>query len=343
MKPADPIRQRQAMTRKLERRMACEGKVSLPAVPGMVGDYTRRCAELFAALGRRMSDPELAQLEKILDDQLKVAFRGSQRSSITVSYRAEVCGALHYFVAPQHATLEQAYEAWVSTRQPPYFGTGPDAKVIAMAGQVGGPRGARVLDIGAGTGRNALALARLGFPVDAVEPTPKFAEILEHAGREEALDVRVIRRDVFEAEAELAGGYRWILLSEVVSDFRSMEQLRALFELAGRQLAADGMLLLNAFVTRPHYSADDAAREFAQQVYSCFFTPQELAAACEGLPLEPISDESAHDYEKSHLPADAWPPTGWYPEWVTGLDVFDLPMQDSPIELRWLAFRKVTS
>jgi hypothetical protein len=63
MKPADPIRQRQAMTHKLDRRMACEGKLTLPAVPSMLDDYTRRCAELFAAQGRTLSEAELAQLE----------------------------------------------------------------------------------------------------------------------------------------------------------------------------------------------------------------------------------------------------------------------------------------
>jgi 16S rRNA A1518/A1519 N6-dimethyltransferase RsmA/KsgA/DIM1 with predicted DNA glycosylase/AP lyase activity len=36
----------------------------------------------------------------------------------------------------------------------------------------------RVLDIGGGTGRNTLALARRGHPVDVVEMTPKFAELI---------------------------------------------------------------------------------------------------------------------------------------------------------------------
>jgi len=35
-----------------------------------------------------------------------------------------------------------------------------------------------VLDIGGGTGRNTLALARRGHPVDVVEMTPKFADII---------------------------------------------------------------------------------------------------------------------------------------------------------------------
>jgi 16S rRNA A1518/A1519 N6-dimethyltransferase RsmA/KsgA/DIM1 with predicted DNA glycosylase/AP lyase activity len=35
-----------------------------------------------------------------------------------------------------------------------------------------------MLDIGGGTGRNTLALARRGHPVDVVEMTPKFADTI---------------------------------------------------------------------------------------------------------------------------------------------------------------------
>jgi 2-polyprenyl-3-methyl-5-hydroxy-6-metoxy-1,4-benzoquinol methylase len=340
MKPADPLRQRQAMTHKLDSLLACEGKLTLPAVPSLVDDYTRRCAELFAVQGRTLNETELAQLKKILDDQLKEAFNRSQRSYITVSYQAAVGGLVNYFVSPQYATIEQTYETWVSARKPPYFGTEADAKVLAIVRQLGEPHGQNVLDIGAGTGRNTLALARLGCTVDAVEMTPKFAEMLTTAARQESLKVRVICQDVFNARNELHGPYTLILLSEVVSDFRTVEQLRTLFEIAVQHLAPGGSLLFNVFVSRPHYSADDAAREFAQQVYACFFSPEELSVASNGLAMTLTSDESVHDYEKTHLPASAWPPTGWYPGWVSGQDVFHLPPEDCPISMRWLVYRK---
>ena len=343
MKPVDPIRQRKSMMRKLDRRISCEGKLTLPAVPSLVDEYTQRCADVFAAQGRTLSELELSQLKNILESQLKEAFSRSQRSHITVSYQATVGGVLNYFVAPQHATIEQTYEHWVSTRKPPYFGTEPDAKVMAIVRQLGETRAQRVLDIGAGTGRNTLALARWGCTVDAVEMTPKFAEILTSASGPESLDVRVICKDVFNVHDELRGPYDLILLSEVVSDFRTGTQLRALFELASQHLAPGGALLFNAFISRPHYSADDSAREFAQQVYTCFFTPEELKAASIGLPLTMTSDESVHDFEKTHLPASAWPPTGWYSEWVSGQDVFQLSSEDCPISMRWLVYRKSTS
>ena len=65
-----------------------------------------------------------------------------------------------------------------------------------------------------------------------------------------------------------------------------------------------------------------------------------LGAAASGLPLQLISDDSVHDYEKAHLPEGAWPPTSWYADWTSGRDVFDLPREDCPIEMRWLVYQK---
>ena len=97
---------------------------------------------------------------------------------------------------------------------------------------------------------------------------------------------------------------------------------------------------MNVFLTKDHYSQDDAAREFSQQVYSFYLTPAELSEISADLPLTLESSESALDYEKSNLPPEAWPPTSWYPDWSAGMDVFDAPRDQSAIELRWLVFTK---
>jgi hypothetical protein len=60
------------------------------------------------------------------------------------------------------------------------------------------------------------------------------------------------------------------------------------------------------------------------------------------LPLRLISDDSVYEYEKSHLPEGTWPPTSWYADWASGLDVFDLRREDCPIEMRWLVYQKPT-
>jgi hypothetical protein len=158
----------------------------------------------------------------------------------------------------------------------------------------------------------------------------------------EGLDVRVIQRDVFATIADLRRDYQLILLSEVVSDFRTAQQLRGLFELASHCLATDGLLPFNAFLKDDGYEPDDAIRELGQQSYTSMFTPDEMATAAAGLPLRLLSDDSVHDYEKDHLPDGARPPTNWYPNWSAGLDVFDLKRECVPIDMRWLVYGRIS-
>ena len=120
--------------------------------------------------------------------------------------------------------------------------------MCALAAQAADPRSYRVLDIGAGTGRNALALARRGHSVDVVELTAKFAEMIRSDAARESLDVRVIQRDVFSTMADLRQDYQLVLLSEVVPDFRTTQQLRKMFELASHCLAPGGQLGVQRFL-----------------------------------------------------------------------------------------------
>ena len=340
MKPINPLLQRRAMMNKLERRIACEGKFTLPAVPALAGEYTTRCETVFCALGRKLNVSERDRLQDILLSQLEKAFAASPRSSITVSYEASVGGLLNYVVTPVHSSLSSTYEGWGSTRQPPYFGVEPDAKVIAVANEFVEPSKSTVLDIGAGTGRNALALSRRGHTVDAVELTPKFAEILSESARKELLPISVICQDVFQAKNVLRSEYELMVVSEVVSDFRSTDQLSELLDLASQCLAKGGKLVMNVFIAKSHYSQDDAAKQFAQEVYSNFYLDTEMQALLKDLPLSLISDESVYDFEMANLPEGSWPPTPWYPDWASGLDIFNTSRDDSPVSLRWLVLQK---
>ena len=33
---------------------------------------------------------------------------------------------------------------------------------------------------------------------------------------------------------------------------------------------------------------------------------------------------------------DAWPPTGWFVEWTRGVDIFNLPVGKTPVDMRWV-------
>lgn len=331
---------REALTRRLQRRSIVNGQIRIPAVPGMIDEYVHLCEAIFAGVGRRFTPEQLARLTEVLTQQLSAAHRASPRSDIVISFDAPVGTVLNYHVAPEWVTIEGAYDNWIATRQPPLFGTEPDARVWALAQQAGDPISHPVLDIGAGTGRNTVALARRGHPVDVVELNAHFAEMIRADAERQLLNVRVIRRDVFETTADLRRDYRLILLSEVVPEFRTTEQLRSMFELASECLTPGGQLVFNTFLARHGYVPDAAAREFAEQAYSNMFTWDEMSAAVDGLPLTLVSDDSVYEYEEEHLPAGAWPPTGWYAEWVTGQDVFDLPREQCPNEMRWLVYRK---
>ncbi|WP_442791307.1 class I SAM-dependent methyltransferase [Mycobacterium sp. Aquia_216] len=336
----DPSTLREAMARRLYRRSMAEGQLHLPAVPSMLDEYVTMCTSIFASLGIRYTDEETAQLKAVLQGELAKAFKASSRSNIVIQFNSPFGTMLNYRVKPQWATIGADYDNWVDTREGPLFGTAPDARVWALANEAVDPSTYRVLDVGAGTGRNALALAQRGHPVDAVEMAGKFADIIRGEAKRNSLDVHVIQSDVFVAMEGVRGDYQLVVFSEVVPDFRTTRDLRGMFELAAQCLALDGRLVFNTFLPREGYTPDDAARELGQQCNTTIFTRDEVNEAAAGLSLELISDDSAYEYEKAHLPEGAWPPTTWFDGWASGLDVFDVAREDSPIELRWLVYRK---
>lgn len=333
-------RLRLALNRRLKRRSVGKGEIVLPAVPAMVDDYVTMCDQVFTAIGVQFNADELAHLRGVLESQLGQAYAGSQRSEIVITYERPAGKALNYHVNARWFTVQGTYDNWVATREPPFFGTEADARVLALAAELGDPADAAVLDVGAGTGRNSLALARRGHPVDAIEMTEAFAEIMADEARRDGLNVRVLRREAFATVDDLRRDYRMMLLSEVVSDFRSTVDLRLMFEVAALCLAPGGNLLFNVFLTKHGHSVDDAARELGQQFYTTIFTPAELSQAAADLPMYQVADDSVYEYEKGHQAPECWPPTSWYPEWVSGQDVFDVSREECPMEMRWLVYRK---
>lgn len=333
---------RKAMASRLYSRAEVAGRIVIPAVPGMIDEYVLMCDRAFKAIGVSFSDDDLGRLRDALAKELAIAFAASPRSEIVITYESPVGLTVNYLVKAQWHNLEGAYEKWLATRKPPLFGTEPDAYILKIATQAQNPGNFPILDLGAGTGRNTLPLARRGHPVDAVELTTKFAEIIRDEAKRESLNVRVLRQDIFDSSALPRRDYRLIILSEVASDFRSTEQLRKVFELASASLASGGCFVLNAFLAKDGYVPDNVARELGQQFYTAIFTRPEFAVAAAGLSLQHESDESAHDFEKANLPATAWPPTSWFASWSRGQDMFDLESALCPIELRWLVYRKVT-
>ena len=339
----DPSMLREAMARRLYRRSIAAGQITVPAVPAMIDEYIKMFNNISASVGAQQTAEEGAQLRMMLETELARAYTASHRSNIVIKYHAPFGIGLNYRVEAEWSTVAGDYNTWVGSREGPLFGTEPDARVWGLAEEAADPKTYRVLDIGAGTGRNALALARRGHPVDAVEMTPKFADTIRSEAERESLDVSVIESDAFETMDGVRNDYQLIVASEVLPDFRTTQELRGVLELSADCLAPGGRLVFNAFLARPGYIPDNAALELGQQCNTMIFTRDEMTSAAAQLPIELVADDSVIEYERTHLPQGAWPPTNWFAGWANGLDLFDVEPGESPIELRWIVYQKVPS
>jgi SAM-dependent methyltransferase len=335
---------RRAMLRRLPRRMSASGKIVWPAVPSLLNDYTLKLGSIFAAVGREFTITELREVRKILKKHIREGFAQSPYSEVVIDYHTEPPPntALSYTISNRVVSIDDRYADWVKTRKPPLFGAHADAKVMQLAKSLGTPSEVTVLDVGAGTGRNTLPLARAGFATDAVEIAPSLASILREEVTKAGVTVRVFEGDALTSDLALPSRhYRLAVLAEVVaSHFRSTAQLRALFERSCEWLAPQGLLLFSAFLASRGYRPTPLARELSEVMWCCLFTRQDLKVAADGLPLTLVSDESTHDFEYAHLPESEWPPTGWFAEWSKGQDLYNIAEDKSPLELRWLVYRR---
>jgi SAM-dependent methyltransferase len=339
----DPLALKAAIIRRLTKKIGVEGKMRLPAVPALLEDYVENLRKIFAAYGRIFTDEEIDHVRKILDGKLKEGFAVSPYAHVIVRYQTEPPPkiGISYWVSTEMSTIEDQYADWVKTRTPPLFGKHPDTKVMDLARSLGNPADTPVLDIGAGTGRNTLPLARAGFPTDAVELSPDLAAILKKDAAEQGLKVTLYQGDVLGEKMELPKArYRLVILCEVVSHFRETSEVRRLFERTSELLAPGGLLAFSVFLPVSGYQPDRLARELAEVCWCSLFTRDDLREASQGLGFSLLSEESVFEYEKRNLPAADWPPTGWFEEWTRGLDLFRLPVGKAPIDMRWMVYRK---
>jgi SAM-dependent methyltransferase len=339
-----PTALREAVLTRLNRHVRTTGEIALPAAPSLFEVYIERFVQLFVSLGKALNVDELARLRELLEPRLIEGFATSSSCRVHVKWEAEAWPGtgLDYRLWLETASLQEQYEQWAASKEPPLFGAHPDAKVMAVAESLGTlAQGRAILDVGAGTGRNTLPLARAGHTTHALEMTEPFCVTIESEASAQQLPVQVLRGSALAAELALGHGeYALVVCSEVTTHFRSVADLRTLFERAAECLCAEGLFLVNAFIAVDGYEPDVLAREVSQIVWSMMYTRDELAAVCEGLPFELVSDEEVYTHEKQQLPPENWPPTGWFEDWARGYNCFGLGDSEPPMRLRWLLFRK---
>lgn len=335
---------RQSMLRRLPRRIAARGEILLASVPALLDHYQQLILTTFAQLGRVFNEEEKQHLRTVLDTWLKKGWEQSPYTRLIVRYETDAPPktTITYNVALNVVTIADEYEHWTKTRTPPLFGAHPDSKVMLLTRAQGDPKDVPILDIGAGTGRNTLPLARAGFPTDAVELAPALAKVLREEAEKAKLQVTVFEGDATDRALGVPQNhYQVVLLAEVIaSHFRSAAHLKQLFEVVVDMIRPGGYLLLSAFLPLDGYKPDQLARELGEVFWCVVFTRADFEQATAGLPLERIDDESTLEYEREHLPKEEWPPTGWFEQWSGGRDLFDLPESRPPLELRWLTYRK---
>lgn len=340
---------RATLLRQIEHRYVAEGQLVLPAVPALRDHYVALLATHFANLARPLDDAQRASLPQLLGEKLEEAFAAAHPSSVVVGYRIERASSapIAYTIAGAKRALSDEYEDWVSSRNGALFGKHPDAKVMDVARSLAGDAPLRVLDVGAGTGRNALPLAKAGCTTVALEIAPALADVLAdeldrtNRDHKQTLDVHVVCGDILdEALTVPLSPFDLVVVAEVIPHLRNPSELRRLFTRLAALTREGGTLLVSAFLAVDTYRPDDLARQVAQVQWSAFFTRDELAEALADLPWEHVSDEPVLAYERAHLPPTAWPPTSWFESWASGRDAFGLPRGEAPIELRWLAYRR---
>lgn len=79
---------------------------------------------------------------------------------------------------------------------PAYFSQRPDDNLMRHVHLI--PPASRVLDLGSGTGRNAIYVARRGHPVDAVDTSGVAVEILADAAKQENLPIHTHQADILQ-------------------------------------------------------------------------------------------------------------------------------------------------
>lgn len=312
-------------------------------MPALLDTYVARLASVLSGIGKTFATQELALLRENVKRAIETGFQASPHVRAVFTYRTELPPEFQvkYAITLKEAPLEEQYGDWAQNHEAPLFGAVPDAKVMALAASLGDPASVPVLDVGAGTGRNTIPLARQGHPTDAVEMVPAMAQKLRDTAVSERVSVSVIDGDVLDPELTLPEGrYGLIVLSEVLSHFRGVDDVRAAFAKITPALSPGGLLICNVFLTSDGYKPDAAAREVSETAWSSLFTRNELAFLTTEFPLDKLSDESVHDFEKGHTPPDQWPPTKWFVDWTQGRNVFDLPRGTAPIELRWVIYRR---
>jgi SAM-dependent methyltransferase len=230
------------------------GHVTFPCVPAAAGMYLLRLDDMFRLMGRALNSDERRQLAETLENHLRMGYARAGDANLRIDYEMHPDRSLHRNLAIRMTLstpdLATQFKNWNSGDGDHPFGKHPDARVTAVVRTL--PVPTRVLEIGGGTGRNALPIARLGHPVEVVELTEEFSRAMIRRAEMEGLPLQVRWGNVLDESIELpAGHYGLMFASEVVSHFRFDGSLRRFLERGARALQPGGCCCSTSFCRCP--------------------------------------------------------------------------------------------
>lgn len=332
-----------AVQRRLLGASAREVQLRFRAVPALTPQYVQETVEAAQGVGGKLTASEIETFRRQLSAQVEEAFSYSQHSSIMIRCKVQdqIC---KFWVEWRPISVTSHYEEWLGIRQLDLFGNYPDAMVLQTAATLGDAVSAPVLDVGAGVGRNAIPLARLGHPVTAIEPSPSFAARIFERSVEAQVAVRVIQKTVQHPSLRLKEkSFSMIVASQALTDLRGAPASDEFLRKVVDSLRPGGLLVFNVFIAPTELGSNPAIRQAAEAGTSSFLTEAELDHLSKALRMEQVSRSIAYYFERTNLPPEAWPPNSWFENWSRGHDIFALPKNVvSPIQLEWLVWRKGT-
>ncbi len=164
--------------------------------------------------------------------------------------------------------------------------------------------GARILEVGAGTGRYSIALAKEGYDVTAVELVEHNVEILRQNG-EGLKNLRAYQGDALNLSRFADGSFDvTLLLGPMYHLYEAAEQQKALDEAI--RVTRPGGILMAAFLSvdaiifcdylngnllaglEENFTQDGRTRHFAEQLFTGFDIP-EFEALFAGKPVEKLA------------------------------------------------------
>lgn len=128
----------------------------------------------------------------------------------------------------------------------------------------GSPKSGKALVIGAGGGRESVALSREGLEVDGIEYCSELAEYTQSALEQESIDISVTSPDRFEVPGE-KGTYDAVFIGRYYFSYIHDRNERIEFLESLREVLRDDAVVMFSYFDRPEDPSSNLARLFRVQ------------------------------------------------------------------------------